>query len=116
MLAFFSSNQYSVGLITNNGNYKILSLEFLYRSIFNPLWAIVLWFFEKGTKLNNQRHDIMLYKISALLNSPEAITNKAIYDIIYQNENYESLLKNRYKDNKELKDKADLVKDAELIP
>ncbi len=99
ILAGYSQTIYSFGLITTEGSYKMLSVEFLFRIIFNPLWAIALWFYEKGLKKNSLRHHNVLQNIQGLLVGAESknISAKKIYNIIYKYEDTEKTLNNKFK-------------------
>ncbi len=97
-LGFFSVNEYSVGIITNQSNIRLISIESLYRIIFNPLWAISLWFYEKGLRLNAERHSNILQNIQGALDSSgEYIKTGKIYEIIYKHDDAEKRMEERFK-------------------
>lgn len=77
-LAVFSQKQYAVGLITADGVYRMFSVETFYRSIFNPLWVVALWCFEKGQKLNSEHHKDILKYLKGVVVGAQDCGNKNI--------------------------------------
>lgn len=88
-LAIFTVVKNSIGLFTPDGKVVIFSLETLYRSVFNPLWVIVLWLIDRGIKENHKKYHEILQNIQGLLlgtKSQENIDRKTLYEIVYKHD------------------------------
>ncbi len=74
------------------------NINLLYRAIFNPLWAISLWLYDKGLKLNHSRHKEILLNIQGLLvgaDKPNIPASK-IYNIVFKYDNTEKSLNQKF--------------------
>ncbi|MBU0477762.1 hypothetical protein KKC91_04250 [bacterium] len=87
-LAVFSVFKHSVGFLSAEGKITILSSETFYRLIFNPLWILVLWFYEKGRGLNYERHDDILQNIQGALDATHGkhIKRSDLFNMVYKHD------------------------------
>jgi len=99
-----STKGYSVGIVTDQSNIKLFYIESIFRIFFNPLWAICLWLYEKGLKLNSDRHEAILLNIQGFLTGAGVnIPSEKIYDLIFKYENIEKLLNEKFKKDDTIK-------------
>lgn len=106
-LALSSAKEYSIGILTSQGDISLFSIETLFRFIFNPLWVVFLWFFEKGLKLNADRHEDILKNLQGILvnTAPNgSVTFKTLHQIIYKYDDIEKDLEKRFKSTDKIKD------------
>ena len=108
-LAFISSSQYDLGIITTGGIIHLISIETLYRIIFNPLWAIALWAFSYGRQLNSERHQEILQNIQGALDSCEYddIKTSKIYEMIYKHDSVEKRMEKKFKEEDTVNERSD---------
>jgi hypothetical protein len=112
LLAFISTKSYTLGLYIENGQKtELFLIETFFRAVFNPLWAIALWTYNKGQQLNSKRHKDILLNIQGALDShdDEEMKVSKIYAIVYEYDDIEKRLKKKLS-------KTDTVEDQPGAP
>ena len=90
-LAFVSTKQINLIIVSPEGG-VILNLELIYRLMFNPVWAIVLFFWDKGRKANSEHHDRILQNVQGVISDAmrsgrQNIRTDSLATLVYRQEN-----------------------------
>jgi len=67
VLVYYVTENIKIAVLSIGGEFNY-AIEFSLRVLFNPIWILFLWCFERGLKLNSKHHDDILKHIKGVIN------------------------------------------------
>lgn len=96
-IAYNSTKTFGFSIINPENNYTFV-IEVFLRSLFNPLWAVTLFFYNKAEKLNSRNHyDILKFLqgvvSNAMDNGQKKILTSTLAEALIDHKNIESKIR-----------------------